>query len=363
MKITVLVGNGFDISLGVKSSYGDFYKWYCDLPSDVEHIASFRKNIKEEMLSDIPNEERTWADFEVGLGKYTANFTKETAEDFLDCYEDAQENVREYLLEQENSFDPLGFSAGTFEKFPISVCEFFEEVTDLDKLAINSMLNNYRDQDREITFVTFNYTRTLEKILQEMAKMKELANLPSWRYQSTTYCYRLNQNIIHVHGTLDNFPVLGVNDETQIAKKELLEMPEFKELLIKSENVRALGQLWHNKAEEQISSSKFVCILGASLGETDAKWWRKLVQWLKADVNRRIILYWFVKQSPGNISARKQLRSVNSAKEKLLSYSNITEEEKSTLKNRIHVVINTKKFMHLEAPIDFPVKEEEVATT
>ena len=76
MKISVLLGNGFDVSLGIKSSYGDFYKWYYDKPSDIKHIQDFRNAIKEDILRDIPDDEKTWADFELGLGKYTENFTK-----------------------------------------------------------------------------------------------------------------------------------------------------------------------------------------------------------------------------------------------------------------------------------------------
>lgn len=344
MKITVLLGNGFDVSLGIKSSYGEFYKWYCDKTSPKTHITEFRKAIKNDISRDVPDDEKTWADFEVGLGQYTSNFTVDTVENYLDCHEDAQENIRAYLKEQEGRFDPDEFTVRTVKNFPQSICNFYEEVTDLEKIGIASMLSSLRDQDREISFVTFNYTDTLERILQKV----ETGNLPSWKVNSSTYRYKLNQNIIHAHGTLDNFPVLGVNDESQITNQELLGTPQFKEFLIKAENVKALGQLWHNKAEEQINSSKIVCILGMSLGQTDARWWQKLVQWLKSDGARRIILYWYVKNHSGNILSRRQIRCINEAKEKLLSYSVLTADEVASLKSRIHVVINTSKFMALE---------------
>ena len=352
MKITVLLGNGFDVSLGIKSSYGDFYKWYYDKPTDIKHIQDFRNAIKEDILSDIPDDEKTWADFELGMGKYTENFTKETVGQFLECLDDAQENIRKYLLEQESLFDITQCTDKSIAALKKSIWNFYDEITDREKAEIKSMLDNIAGQDREISFITFNYTDTLERILKVIPEDV----LAKWQHSNREYAYKLNRNVLHVHGTTESFPVLGVNDESQIANKELLDTPQFKEMLVKAQNVHALGKLWHNQAEEQISNSRVVCILGMSLGATDAKWWRKLVQWLKADVHRHIVLYWYEKNPPNGISTVKQLRAVDGAKNKLLSYTEkLSASEVSTLKNRIHVVINTSKYLRLEKK---PKKEE-----
>lgn len=345
MKITVLLGNGFDVSLGIKSSYGDFYKWYYNKPSDIKHIQDFRDAIKKDILSDIPDDEKTWADFELGLGKYTENFTKETVDQFIDCLDDAQANIRQYLLEQEATFDIAHCTDASKVAFQKSLWNFYEEISDLEKGPMRGSINAVPNEDREISFITFNYTDTLERILRVIPE----GSLSTWKHLSSEYGYKLNRNVLHVHGTTEQFPVLGVNDESQIENKELLNTPQFKEMLVKAENVRALGMLWHNQAEEQISNSRVVCILGMSLGATDAKWWRKLVQWLKADGNRHIILYWYEKNPPNGISTVKQLQAVDGAKNKLLSYTEkLSANEVSTLKSRIHVVINTSKYLRLK---------------
>lgn len=352
MKITVLLGNGFDVSLGIKSSYGDFYKWYYGKPSDIKHIQDFRNAIKKDIMSDIPDDEKTWADFELGLGKYTENFTKETVDQFIDCLDDAQANIRLYLLEQEATFDIAHCTDASKVAFQKSLWNFYDEISDLEKGPMRGSLNAVPNEDREISFITFNYTDTLERILRVIPE----GSLSTWKHGSSVYGYKLNRNILHVHGTTERFPVLGVNDESQIVNKELLNTPQFKEMLVKAENVRALGMLWHNQAEELISNSRVVCILGMSLGATDAKWWRKLVQWLKADGNRHTILYWHEKNPPNGISTVKQLQAVDGAKNKLLSYTeNLSVNEVSTLKRRIHVVINTSNFLQLEKK---PKKEE-----
>ena len=93
MNITFMVGNGFDIAAGVDTSYRSFYKWYCAQPSAMPHIEKFKSQIKE----DIDSGGKYWSDFEVGLGRYTSEFSLETAGLFLDCYEDAQQKIAEYL--------------------------------------------------------------------------------------------------------------------------------------------------------------------------------------------------------------------------------------------------------------------------
>ena len=105
-KITFLVGNGFDVNLGIKTSYYNFYEWYLKQKNNSEIIKQFKQEIANEIKDkNIPESERTWADFETGMGKYTSKFTPETVEDFLDCYEDAQESIVKYLKEQLDSFD------------------------------------------------------------------------------------------------------------------------------------------------------------------------------------------------------------------------------------------------------------------
>ena len=74
MRITFFVGNGFDISCGIHSSYSQFYEWYCKQEkSELDHVNLFRNTIDE----DIKAGKKNWADFEEALGQYTKNFTKE----------------------------------------------------------------------------------------------------------------------------------------------------------------------------------------------------------------------------------------------------------------------------------------------
>lgn len=58
------LGNGFDIGLGLKSGYKDFYPYF---------IKKSRENnmIKKEIEADKKENYLNWADLEVALGKFT----------------------------------------------------------------------------------------------------------------------------------------------------------------------------------------------------------------------------------------------------------------------------------------------------
>lgn len=345
MKITVLIGNGFDVSLGIKSSYGEFYKWYCAQKSDVEHIQKFRNDIKEDISRDVPDEEKTWADFELGLGKYTDQFTLDNASDFVDCLEDTQGSIREYLLTEQNKFSADQFTEESISSLRMKLQDFTIDLPEIERDAVIASIKKFPNEHREIQFITFNYTNSLERIMKAIPD--EL--FATWTHGPSTYGYKINKKVHHVHGTIDEFPVLGVNDVSQIANQQLLDVPQFKEYMVKADTITALGLRWHSIAETQISQSRIVCLYGMSLGASDAKWWRKLAQWLLADSGRHLILYWYMRKAPNRISSIRQLQTVDLVKEKFLAYSeNLSDADKQKIKSRIHVVINTKNFLSLD---------------
>ena len=56
MNILYLFGNGFDLNLGLKTSYTDFYNYYNSLTSTTEKVKFLKESISENYkTSDIPN--------------------------------------------------------------------------------------------------------------------------------------------------------------------------------------------------------------------------------------------------------------------------------------------------------------------
>lgn len=60
MNVTYILGNGFDLNLGLKTSYYDFYDYYKNIPSPNEDI----ENLKEDIKSNI----NQWSDLEHRIG-------------------------------------------------------------------------------------------------------------------------------------------------------------------------------------------------------------------------------------------------------------------------------------------------------
>ena len=64
MNVTILVGNGFDLNLNLKTKYTDFLSYYCG-DSGADHVTI--QNFKQDILQDY----KTWSDAELAFGRYT----------------------------------------------------------------------------------------------------------------------------------------------------------------------------------------------------------------------------------------------------------------------------------------------------
>ena len=154
-------------------------------------------------------------------------------------------------------------------------------------------------------------------------------------------------SVLHAHGTVDQYPILGVFDESQIENKDLLAHPGFAEVMIKTQGIRAMGEYWYSETEKSINNSKVVCVWGMSLGETDACWWKKIRTWLKEVTDRHLVIFWHTKNPPNQISIFRSIRGKQDVVNLLASFSNLSEDEKNTIKNRIHVVFNTERVLRI----------------
>lgn len=339
MNITFLVGNGFDISAGIDTSYVSFYKWYQKQPSATECIKDFKENI----LTDIANGGKNWADFEMGLGKYTAHFTLENIDDFFECYEDAHTHMMQYLQERRNAFDSRFLLDNELNALKTGVRDFYAELSPQENTLFREMLEAYVSENKIINFVSFNYTNILDLCVERLAKEP----LQTWTYGGGVRRFIVNSNVIHVHGNTTKYPILGVNDESQIANKELLADPHFCEIMLKPRSVDTIGEFWHRDTEKRVAESSIICVWGMSLGESDTKWWEKILSWLRGDSSRQLIIFWHTVEEVGTLSILKHSRAIETAKNNILKYSKLPAEETQKLASRIHIITNTDKVLRI----------------
>lgn len=351
MKVTFLVGNGFDIAAGIDTSYRGFYNWYCNQPDDSDIVQKLKQEIKE----DISNGRETWADFEIGLGQFTKKFEYDAGVEFLNCYEDAHDKLVEYI-ENEKNRGELSVIESEMNQFGDGLLKFYQELPPKERQSIVSLLEKDKANDTLMQFISFNYTDVLDQCVRMLAKKV----LNSWTFSNITHAFRVASSVIHVHGTLDEYPILGVNDVSQIANPMLLSIPQFSEIMIKPESVNSIGQLWHENASKRISDSSIVCIYGMSLGDSDAIWWKNLMSWLTSDPDRHLIIYWYTDSLQDRISILKRNREIAKVKSRIMSFLNTPKDISELIQDRIHVILNTKKVLRISLKrtnITAPIEE------
>ena len=350
MRVTFLVGNGFDRAVGLATGYDDFYKWYCKKKSDSEVIEEFKQEIQKYLISllqesDTESEEvKLWSDLEYGLGQCTEKLFKNRIPDFLECYEDIHNAMNRYIDIQNQTFDLENIPEKQVEKLRKGLNNFYEELSPAEKQTIKKQFERKINENCEIRLLTFNYTDTLEACAREMNK----APVRSWDYGGSKLSMTVNPNVLHVHGRIDFYPIMGVNDESQIANKEFLKNEDVLDNLIKPASVNAIGELWHQEAESAIMASDIICIFGMSLGCTDAKWWALVMNWLKQNVNHHLIVFWYSNTISGTVSILNKRREERNVKKRLQIYLEEHEKNNANILSRIHIIMNTKKVLQCE---------------
>lgn len=319
MRILYFIGNGFDINLGMKTRYSDFYKYYQTIETENDVVKKLKKNIS----GDYKN----WSDLEFALGKYTNKI--ESIDEFDQVYEDVEDNLADYLKLQESKFD---FSQ-TDEEILLNDLIYPEShLPPADKIKINESRNK-TSSSHVINLVTFNYTKSIESILKENYTNITLGDKSGNKIKFT--------GVEHIHGYIDDRMVMGVNDITQIAKTEFHSNQDVLETLVKSDCNKILKHNIDDRCKKLIASANLICIFGCSIGDTDKLWWELIGNQLK----RQSLLIIFEK-GEDIIPRRRHLsgRKERKIKEMFLSKTNLNEDEKVNLIDNIFVGINSNIF-------------------
>ena len=362
MNITFLVGNGFDIAAGLHTGYNSFYNYFCKTTEDEEENPTLKKlkeniheyvksackekNDREEMgeSEEEKLKKARWADFELGLGEFTQQITKEEENDFILCREKAVAKLIEYLKLEQVGFNVGNLAEQDIERIRSQLGYFYSELLPSERELIERVFQSVQNQKTTIRFISFNYTTVLDAIVDKISKEP----IRTWKYGTSNYTYQIDSQVLHVHGRLDEFPILAVHDESQIKNKDMLSKVGFKETMIKSAGVEAMGRDWYKKAEQMIDNSRIICIYGMSLGATDKKWWARIADWLSRSSSNLLLIFQHLESEISSISIGQYVTNKNLVIERFLSYSNLSEEKKAFLRKRIFVTFNAKNVLQIK---------------
>lgn len=322
MNITFLIGNGFDLNLGLNTRYTDMYESYIDSESDNQVIEKFKEDLKK----DEHNHYENWSDFEMGMANYASKFSYE--DDFIACIRDFKAHMVNHLkLEEEHyNFNPRRSVDSLWE----SVKTFHIGSTPNVTYTLGDIIA--QDGRCNCNFITFNYTHILDKIIDMTSKKRNIQEIT----------YELKQ-VIHIHGDLNNDVVLGVNAVDQVkgffAKTRKTELAFIKPIFNSIYDNRRV-----NQAINAIASSSIVCAFGLSLGESDKCWTNALKAWLLADESHHLVFYVYNEEEIPSYNFDVRIEKEYELKNKIFQKMELVQDEIKILEERIHVPINHSIF-------------------
>lgn len=318
MNILYLIGNGFDLAQGLKTSYQDFYN-YLKTQEPINSVA-------ELMLEHIKGPDiKLWKDLELKLGEFTKEVSNKAL--FEDFYYDLCEKLKMYLIKEADSFTP---SKEIKEKYARDIAAPYSYLSERDQIVYRDFFNSIGG-DRVISVVSFNYTDVFDKAIY--------ANDSKIELPSSSYKYSLNPTI-NIHGKLNApYILMGVNDETQIMNPDFAKDEDVWDYLVKPRSNFEIGSLIDERVTQLILSSHLIVTMGLSFGETDLYWWRIIGERLKRNSKIRIIVFSYESSLPSDPRRHQRIR--REKQRDFLSKCGIDESEYSTYENNIIVHMNS----------------------
>lgn len=315
--ILYFFGNGFDLSLNLKTRYEDFYEYLKDNMPDNEYIKL--------MLQEIGKDKELWSDMELALGKFTEKF--KSIDDYLSFHRELIRNLSIYLNGVESkSYIKYNSMFVNSLKNPQN---FLEPV---DKVRFVENFPDYSSDSISIDIVSLNYTRTILKLLGYVTD----------KYDDFIQIKRDNINdYLFLHGNLDTAAhsldmIVGVSDELQISNNQLNSEQEVKDYLIKVSSNEAMGNNRLQHLQEMIKRANLIVFYGLSFGDTDDYIWKMIGNNIRENNQTNIIQHRYVSE----YCALSRRTYISKDYNKLSAKFNINSYEKDDFKPKFFFVYN-----------------------
>lgn len=347
MNVTYVIGNGFDIALGLRTSYQDFLNCYlCE-----ERSSSLSVKVLKAM---IKSDRETWGDAEKALGEIDFDvFGRKTdigmVGGVVSAYDDMRYKLREYIRECQSCF-PKVIDSYINKRFRTSLLSIHTGLCD-----VREKNNFYRDARRvDFNFINFNYTRTLMCLLGDIIERDAtelfVRSLCVKDRHITTYFHEP----LHVHGRLLDDSrgqmeqlAFGVGRKDQIVgcEKGSIEYEQLNAVLNKDDD----GKYQRKDANvsnvvETLDNSDVIILFGVSIGITDCFWWDRIFKWLLKSSSNRLIYSPYYDLSYGEIQSNSYYEEseINSVVKKMTAHIKGCDVVKAVSRVRNQILILTQ---------------------
>ncbi len=331
MNITYIIGNGFDLCLGLNTRYSDFYDYYQNQLSPSEEVKQLKAN--------IDRNKENWADLELALGEYTPNFKDSNSA--TEVMKDLCDHLTEYLKLQ--SFLIPQSNEKIKEEMLRCMANPNEFFLPADREQIRSYYSDRLPAHGKITILSLNYTPSIERILDYKGNQPiSIDSNDSWLGYGTKV-----HPVLHPHHTLNGTIIVGLNDESQIANQTLLGDEKFKEYFIKPACNKMLSFRTEDQCSDVINNSDLFVIFGSSLGATDKLWWQKIAnRMVNSDSLLLLFIYNREMERTGRRLGSQKREIINNFVSHLEGYTDTQIED---IKRKTLVSFNSGIFDQLKA--------------
>lgn len=331
MNVLFILGNGFDINLGLKTRYQDFYDVYSKNHNPNDSVMKLKKHISK-------NTDGYWSDLELAIGEYTNEFN--CIEDFDEVIDDIRTSLSSYLEKTEKDFSDVGINTEGF----LSDLNHFEQhliPTDHDKIL--QFKEKFYNHNWRTSIVTFNYTNIIEKINDDI-ESDIIGNHPNLN-STNKRTHVLNKNIVHIHGLVGDGMILGVNDLSQVSNAELHDNIDIEESIVKPKCNEANGEKYDSYFNQRIENADIICAFGLSFGNSDKIWWEKIGERLRQGC---ILIIFDRKYDVSKLQKHKLARLRREIRNHFLSQTSLSEDVQDSISERIYVGVNTNMFGNIK---------------
>lgn len=365
VNFTFVIGNGFDINLGLKTKYTDFYEYIIKnnlsednifferIQKDIKYWEDFEKmlgimtcfdndafiftekinnckfNIRNDEIDDIvnhilgdENEEIFWEKYNKDLKNFYIEFRK---------YLESEEN-RVKISEKENSKRIINSLLYFWKDFEEEEQNLFFKKLDL---SIDTQNTDWRRRNKPeseeffkftFNFLNFNYSSTLESMLDSL-NLKQLetewSNLVELKLKKKVD-FVINFNHYHVHANKNSGMFLGVDNEFQL-NNEFFPNIDMMDTIIKPYKIDDYTDGNVSNYTNILRFSDYIYIFGMSIGVTDLTWWKICVELIQRH-SVKIVIHYFENNFRIDISDPDYKVNKDKVREMLLRYDDTFEE-------------------------------------
>lgn len=298
MRITYLIGNGFDIASDLPTSANTVVSEYR------KEVDKSLKVVNETESGDVVNaleavhqslceDFDAWSDFEMAIAGPLA---------IKCCKRDNPADTFKYAFIHFNTFlyNYINQICTTIEEYTPSIdqqAQFYKGVFSLLSDGLRprqrKVLSNYIEQVKKQTwtvdFISFNYTHLLDKLILSTNVNQ---NIPKREFIGNVQFGREILEPLHIHGSIEDGHgiIVGPDHPAQIECPQIANDISIRRMCVKPLCNDAKDDLAPEQAISLIKRSSVIVVFGMSLGESDETWWKELGGWLSQNSSGKLLI-------------------------------------------------------------------------